>query len=285
MKQAAIVFLLAAALATGCSQLTMTRFDHDTFHLEVGGHASGEALSAGGPGQTVYCSPDIAPRQVTIEARLVEVGLRDQSILGMDWWAGEGNPVLPTTVENTTPKPVPITMGFGFGLGGGGRGHTRHGLDCGCPQCSDAGRTSSGGGFGVGFPVSVGRGRQVTSVRITFDLPGTVHIDRSYLLVTLQIGTTQDGKAIVQPVILPITIAPKPSDEPPPTQPTTHVCVRDGGELDIGGLEITEDQARSKVPVLNDLPLLGSLFRDRGGKTQSTELLIFITPHLVIEED
>ncbi|WP_338465960.1 secretin N-terminal domain-containing protein [Novosphingobium sp. ZN18A2] len=62
----------------------------------------------------------------------------------------------------------------------------------------------------------------------------------------------------------------------------TSATVRDGESFVIGGLT-QEDviQSRSKIPLLGDIPLIGSAFRvDR--KTRSkTELYIVVTPHVV----
>jgi general secretion pathway protein D len=62
---------------------------------------------------------------------------------------------------------------------------------------------------------------------------------------------------------------------------TSHVGVRDGDTIVIGGL--MQDQKTmtvTKIPLLGDIPYLGLLFqRDQVSKTK-TELLIFLTPHV-----
>ena len=62
----------------------------------------------------------------------------------------------------------------------------------------------------------------------------------------------------------------------------TTVTVRDGEPMIIGGL-IGAEEARSvsKIPFLGDLPILGALFRNhRKSKTES-ELIIFLTAHVL----
>jgi pilus assembly protein CpaC len=59
---------------------------------------------------------------------------------------------------------------------------------------------------------------------------------------------------------------------------TTNVQVGDEQTLVIGGLiqrEVAETTA--KVPILGDLPLIGSLFRSKSKQDDETELLIFLT--------
>jgi general secretion pathway protein D len=38
---------------------------------------------------------------------------------------------------------------------------------------------------------------------------------------------------------------------------------------------------RDSIPLLGDIPLLGSLFRYTADRTQRSNLLIFVTPHIV----
>jgi len=62
----------------------------------------------------------------------------------------------------------------------------------------------------------------------------------------------------------------------------TSVMVDDEQTVVIGGLvrdvEIVQDE---KVPLLGDLPLLGALFRRRLTRTQKTNLILILTPHVI----
>jgi general secretion pathway protein D len=62
----------------------------------------------------------------------------------------------------------------------------------------------------------------------------------------------------------------------------TTVVVKDGHTIVIGGL-IEDDVTDSdtKVPCLGDLPFLGYLFRSGTNSTGKTNLMIFLTPHIV----
>jgi type IV pilus assembly protein PilQ len=62
----------------------------------------------------------------------------------------------------------------------------------------------------------------------------------------------------------------------------TTVMVPDGGTTVIGGIYRTEDSVtRERVPFLNQIPVLGGLFRNFARTKQQRELLIFITPRIV----
>ena len=62
----------------------------------------------------------------------------------------------------------------------------------------------------------------------------------------------------------------------------TTVTVRDGEPMVIGGLiGAEESKSLSKIPFLGDLPILGALFRNhKSGKSES-ELMIFLTAHVL----
>jgi len=62
----------------------------------------------------------------------------------------------------------------------------------------------------------------------------------------------------------------------------TTVVVRDNQTVVIGGLiGNTETEVETKVPILGDLPLLGLLFRGQRNSSRKTNMLIFLTPHIV----
>ena len=62
----------------------------------------------------------------------------------------------------------------------------------------------------------------------------------------------------------------------------TTVLVKDNQTVVIGGLmSTTETEVETKVPLLGDLPLVGVLFRSKSTTTRKTNLLIFLTPHVI----
>jgi len=65
----------------------------------------------------------------------------------------------------------------------------------------------------------------------------------------------------------------------------TQVMLADGATVVIGGL-IRDDTSRvqDKVPLFGDLPLVGALFRMQKDVVQKTNLLIFITPHVMTDQ-
>jgi pilus assembly protein CpaC len=62
----------------------------------------------------------------------------------------------------------------------------------------------------------------------------------------------------------------------------TGVELRDGQSFALGGLlDNSEIKSLSKVPVLSDIPVLGSLFTSKSFQKNETELMFIVTAHLV----
>jgi general secretion pathway protein D len=66
----------------------------------------------------------------------------------------------------------------------------------------------------------------------------------------------------------------------------TSVVVKDKETVAIGGLmQEKEEESLTKVPLLGDIPLLGWLFKYKSVEKKKTNLLVFLTPHIVREAD
>ena len=66
----------------------------------------------------------------------------------------------------------------------------------------------------------------------------------------------------------------------------TTVIVDDGQTIVLGGLmQDTSNDAETRVPFLSNLPLLGGLFKQTGVRSNKTNLLIFLTPHIISTHD
>lgn len=62
----------------------------------------------------------------------------------------------------------------------------------------------------------------------------------------------------------------------------TSVTIKDGETIIIGGLiKGKKDDTESKMPIVGDIPLLGSLFRSTTKRETKTELLIILTPRVM----
>ena len=62
----------------------------------------------------------------------------------------------------------------------------------------------------------------------------------------------------------------------------TTVSVLDGNTVVLGGIiQNSETKTVNKVPLLGDIPVFGNLFRSSNASKTRTELLVFLTPHVI----
>jgi general secretion pathway protein D len=62
----------------------------------------------------------------------------------------------------------------------------------------------------------------------------------------------------------------------------TTVMAADGQTVVLGGLmQDVVSHSKSKVPILGDIPIIGWLFRQQSSRTDKSNLLVFITPHVI----
>jgi len=65
----------------------------------------------------------------------------------------------------------------------------------------------------------------------------------------------------------------------------TRVAVQDGQTVGMAGLiRDTDTQGNSGIPLIKDIPLLGSLVSSQVNTRARTELLVLITPHVVHDQ-
>jgi pilus assembly protein CpaC len=130
------------------------------------------------------------------------------------------------------------------------------------------------------FPVPIVQGATGTvtiewkefGVRLTFR--PTIVGDVIRLKVRPEVSTLDFGNGIVLEGFRIPTLSTRRAE--------TEVELRDGQGFAIAGLlSNTADKVSQKIPILGDLPILGSLFRSRSTEARRTELLVLITPRLV----
>lgn len=70
------------------------------------------------------------------------------------------------------------------------------------------------------------------------------------------------------------------------TNAETTVLVKDGASILIGGLmKTSRTKTRSGLPILSRIPVVGGLFRSTDDRTTVSELIVLLTPHLMSGEE
>ena len=116
-------------------------------------------------------------------------------------------------------------------------------------------------------------GFEYKDIGVIFDV--TPHVNNAGL-VTLDINPRVTD--ILDFVTVENTQLPRLSNE----SATTRVMIKDGETLVIAGLikdKVTD--VKKKIPLLGDIPLLGLIFQKSEKEIVKTDLLIFLTPHII----
>ncbi len=259
---------------------------------------------------------DVVREQVLIEAMIVEVSVENGWGLGIDWMLGYklgdniigGSSIMSSNVPNykvpdafgtNTKIPVPFGEGFqlgfvndknvlGFALLNASATDTNFSI-LSTPQIVTV--DNSEAELNVGEEIGVPTNNRITEQNTTFQtyeyktvgikLKITPHITKKqkitldlYQEVNSIIGetTTTTGTTI------PPTLAKRDIK--------TKVTVNDGKTIVVGGLiSNKKNRSEKKVPLLGDIPLLGWFFKHKTVSNKKTNLLVFITPHIVTRVD
>lgn len=248
-------------------------------------------------------------QQVEIEARLVEVTLRDEQKLGIDWDLAATS-VNGISADGSAPLDVAGVGGtvlsshtFTANLGFGDASAVIHALQQQGEVTTVAQPRLRALNNQTAF-IKVGEDRPFFRLQqsTTFQQSGTNvpfnQTQESFSVSTITIGTILavtpqvDHQGVITLDVLPaitrlqsIVTSPDGKQTAPVTevkQASTIVRLRDGETAIIGGL-ISEETGRNvrAIPLLGKLPVLGAAFRSEASLRNRTELVIFLTPRLV----
>ena len=259
-----------------------------------------EALSV----REIISALDVAPQQVSLEARVIAISKQAAKELGVDWsWSSI--PQYPKTERGTDGH-------WQVGERNTGMGGTN------TPGIIRFGRGPEGVPFEFYYSAAIralitdGRAKMLARPNITtvqghealINIGAEVPVPRtttSNTVTTTGIDyreagiilrytprVTADGNIVARvhtEVSTPVYVEDLKAYRFQKRSADTTVRLKDGETMVIGGL-IDSDESRSlsKIPFLGDIPILGAFFRSvRTSKTE-TELMIFLTAHVLDEE-
>ena len=224
---------------------------------------------------------DLQPKQILIEARILEVGLKDSESYGLDWTRiFEGG----DAIVGTQGLSNPGSPGLFFDLL---KPDVTVVLDA--LRTRDRLRTLSTPKLlaleGQEAETIIGD-RLGYNVTTTIDNVTTTSTEFLESGVILRVKPNVDEQDRILLDIHPEVSTGSVSDDGIPNQTTTEVTttmlVESGQTVFIGGLiKRTSEQTREGVPVLGDIPVLGMLFSNRAQSSVNTELVVLITPYIV----
>ncbi len=253
---------------------------------------------------------DTMPPQVMIEAKIVEAGLQYSRELGSRWTFGT-NPLTEGTLGG---RDYLFTGGPSDGIADGLGNQLVFGNPITASPTGLLGLAASVLDDKFNFEVEL-QAAEVNGDGKVISSPRVVTLDNSPAIieqgVSIPFQTFENGDAAIEFVdaVLKLDVTPhitadgsiimkiKVSRNAPDSsvftltgspaiaknQVDTETLVKDGQTLVIGGIYVVDTaQKQSRVPYLHTIPLLGSLFRSDSVVDKRKELLIFITPRIVV---
>jgi len=248
---------------------------------------------------------DIKRDQVLLEVLIVEVSEDDANSFGIDWSFGSGqfnsgltaeSGILNIDSESGAISKNPINTLLGFSLGylsdnGGGPNlmsllnaniNKENFAILSAPQILTLSNQEAEINVGEDVPVATG-------MRLS-DASGDSNFSYEYKSVGVRLKFTPQVNSNKEITIdLYQEVKAKTGSDDFTKNPTfkkrdikTVVRVKDNQTIVIGGL-ISTDKTRTerKVPLLGDIPVLGYLFKRTSMQVKKTNLLVFITPHIL----
>ena len=246
--------------------------------------------------RTIISYWDRIPKQVLIEAKILEINLTDDMSLGVDWdkilgearisTGGFSSAILPTA-EKVSPVPRFGTGIFANMITGAGTSHQFAAALDALRSVTKVNALSTPKVLAIhGKParVQVGgeQGYRVTTVNVGISTESIKFIDTGIVLdITPYID---DGGNVLLNVQPSITSAVLEEGIPVTSTAlvTTWLLAKNGETVFIGGLiQNNKTNTRDSVPCLGSIPGLGLLFGSTFRGVDKTEIVVLITPQIV----
>jgi general secretion pathway protein D len=267
---------------------------------------------------------DIRRAQVQVEAIIVEVDVNKSSNLGVQWAVyGKGNTV-PAAVTNLPGSGTSIVDLAAAAASGSLSSITSSTIGTGASLAVGRYNATSGTSFAallqalrsdatsniISTPSIITMNNEEAEVKVTQEIP---LITGSYTNTTTATnGTTSPFETIQREevgTILKVTphinegnsvqLKIEQEDSSPGAKLAdsadistnkrsikTTILIEDGGIIVLGGLmSDTVTESEDRVPGLGAIPLIGNLFKSRSGSRQKKNLIVFIRPKILRDED
>lgn len=257
---------------------------------------------------------DIVREQVLIEALIIEVAADSGWGFGIDWMIGDqsgthlyggssiqGTPPSYTLPSGMTGKEVAVPLSTGFQIGYlsdksmlgfallNATGAEKHYNILSTPQILTTDNQEAEINVGEEIPVPTNNRISDTGVQFyTYEYKSVGVKLKITPHITSENSITLDLYQEVNSVLGQTTILESGSIIPPTLGKRdikTKINVANTKTIVVGGL-ITNNKSveETKVPILGDIPLLGWFFKRKVVEYKKTNLLVFITPHIVTKQ-
>ena len=233
---------------------------------------------------------DVLLPQVLIEAQIIEVTLDDDSAFGVEWMWEQGTTRDDKTYQQEGTTNFGLTdeiFGLKYGILSSKLDTMLHALTkdtkvniLSTPRIMTKNNQEAVINVGQAVPFLVSTQETATGGILTSTdfrdvgviLTVTPRINRSG---TVSLDVNQQINSLVEFTLFDAPIIST-------REASAFVTIKDKQTMVIGGM-IKDDKTETvhKITVLGDIPLLGKLFQRRDTRVEKTELMVFITPHVV----
>ena len=238
---------------------------------------------------------DVLLPQVLIEAQIIEITLDDESVFGVEWmWEKEKTTVNGKDYSQTAAPDFGLSdeiFGLKYGIMSDNLDALLHVLAkntkvniLSTPRIMTQNNQQAVINVGTEVPFLESTQETATGALITqYDfrdvgviLTVTPRINKSG---TVSLDVNQEINSLIEFTLFNAPVIAK-------REATAYVTVKDGQTMIIGGI-IKDDKTETthKTPILGDIPLLGRLFQRKDQRAEKTELMVFITPHVVYTDE
>ncbi|MHC4743916.1 MAG: type II secretion system protein GspD [Planctomycetota bacterium] len=237
---------------------------------------------------------DMRPRQVLIEATILTVNLTEDMQFGIDWSNFEDIVTgLPDITKNTDffssegTSQVTGTGGLTMGVSLGGIAAFIRAVETvtdttilANPKILAVNKQLGQVYIGqkLGYQSQVTQNDNTTTSQITFLDTGTKLSFRPY------IGDDGYIRMDIHPKDSSGSLDVEQLPEETAAELVTNIIVKDGQTIVIGGMFRDKlISKRTQVPLLGDIPFVGTIFRGRADEVVRQEVVVLLTPHIVKE--
>jgi general secretion pathway protein D len=234
---------------------------------------------------------DVMPNQVLIEATIAEVSLTDELRFGVRWYFKEQASSFKFS-DSAVGALTSVFPGFSYALAMSNVEATLNALSgvtniniVSSPSLTVMDNKTASLQIGDQVPIITQSAASVENPDATIVNSVSYRDTGVILSITPQIN--ESGRVhldIEQEVSSVSTTQTSGIDSPTIRQRKvkTSVVVNDGEAIALGGLiQKTQSTGRTQIPIFGDIPVLGSVFREKSDDIEKTELLILLKPYVM----
>jgi general secretion pathway protein D len=235
---------------------------------------------------------DVMPNQVMIEATIAEVSLNDDLKMGVRWYLQNRRLGSATFTDAAGGSLGSVFPGFSYALTAANLSTTLNALSeitnvnvVSSPSLSVMDNSTAVLQIGDQVPITTQSASSVLGAGAP--IVNSVSYRDTGVILTMTPRINESGRVLLeieQEVSNVVSTTSSTIDSPTIRQRRvrTSVVVNNGEPLALGGMiQESKTIARTQVPIVGEIPIIGNAFKQKDNSIGKTELIIIITPHVM----